>query len=161
MREITLWGVCIIALLALQSTVIPMLAVQGGKADLMLLVVVSAALIGGRNYGVAMGFSCGLLQDLAAGGFFGLHLLSKLTIGYALGMTEGKVYKDNRLLPILAAGATSIAAGVLILLLLAMLGQKISWLNSLSNVILPSAAYNMVLALLVHRFMQRIFKVIE
>lgn len=160
MREILVWGSCIFGLLALQSTVVPMLNILGGKADLMLLFVVSVALLGGRTYGVVMGFWCGLLQDLAAGGFFGLHLISKLIIGYGLGMTEGKVFKDNRLLPILAAGGASLVTGVLVLFLLMLLGQKIVWLDSLYRVILPSAVYNMVLALFIHRLAKRVFKLI-
>lgn len=158
MRELTLWGGTVLTLLALQATVVPMLNVYGAKADLLLLLVVSASLLGGRNYGVAMGFFCGLLQDLAAGGFFGLNLISKLVVGYGLGMTEGKVFKDNRLLPILAAGGSTVGAGFLSLVLLTVLGQKIIWTDSLYKLLLPNAAYNMVLALFVHRLAKRIFK---
>ena len=161
MREILVWGLCILILLALQSTVVPLVAVYGGKADLMLLLVVSAALVGGRKFGVAMGFACGLLQDLAAGGFFGLNLLSKLFIGYVLGMTEGKVFKDNRLLPILAAGGASVAAALLTFLLLTMLGQKVRWVDSFVNVVLPGSLYNMLLALFVHRLTRRVYKFLD
>ncbi len=158
MREIGVWSLFILSLLSLQSTLAPLLVIYGGKADLMLLFVVSAALIGGRKFGVGMGFCCGLLQDLAAGGFFGLNLLSKLFVGYGLGMTEGKVFKDNRLLPIIAAGGASLASAVLILLLLALLGQKVRWVDNLCNIALPSAVYNMLLALFIHRLTRRIHK---
>lgn len=158
MKAIGVWSVFILSLLALQSTLAPLFVIYGAKADLLLLFVVSAALIGGRNFGVGMGFCCGLLQDLAAGGFFGLNLLSKLLIGYGLGMTEGKVFKDNRLLPIIASGGASILSASIVLLLLLLLGQKVRWAENLCNIALPSAFYNMFLALFVHRLTRRIYK---
>jgi rod shape-determining protein MreD len=73
--------------LVLQTSVFSHLAVQGVVPDLVLLVVVAAALAYGSELGLVLGFGAGLLLDLAppADHYAGRWALALLVVGYVAG----------------------------------------------------------------------------
>jgi rod shape-determining protein MreD len=73
--------------LVLQSSVFSHFAVQGVVPDLVLLVVVAAALAYGSELGLVLGFGAGLLLDLAppADHYAGRWALALLVVGYVAG----------------------------------------------------------------------------
>jgi rod shape-determining protein MreD len=78
--------------LVLQVSVFSHLAVQGVVPDLVLLVVVGAALVHGSELGLVLGFGAGLLLDLAppADHVAGRWALALMVVGYVAGrLTTG------------------------------------------------------------------------
>jgi rod shape-determining protein MreD len=75
-----------VALVA-QASVFSHLTVQGVVPDLVLLVVVAAALAHGSELGLVLGFGAGLLLDLAppADHYAGRWALALLVVGYVAG----------------------------------------------------------------------------
>lgn len=73
--------------LVLQASLFSHLAVQGVVPDLVLLVVVAAALVHGSEFGLVLGFGAGLLLDLAppADHVAGRWALALLVVGYVAG----------------------------------------------------------------------------
>jgi rod shape-determining protein MreD len=73
--------------LVLQASVFSHLAVQGVVPDLVLLVVVAAALAHGSELGLVLGFAAGLLLDLAppADHVAGRWALALMVVGYVAG----------------------------------------------------------------------------
>jgi rod shape-determining protein MreD len=73
--------------LVLQASVFSHLAVQGVVPDLVLLVVVAAALAHGSELGLVLGFGAGLLLDLAppADHVAGRWALALMVVGYVAG----------------------------------------------------------------------------
>jgi rod shape-determining protein MreD len=73
--------------LVLQVSVFPHWAVQGVVPDLVLLVVVAAALTYGSELGLVLGFGSGLLLDLAppADHLAGRWALALMVVGYVAG----------------------------------------------------------------------------
>lgn len=63
-RNVTL-GLLVVVALVLQVSVFSHVSVGGVVPDLVLLVVVAAALVLGAQYGAVLGFAAGLLVDLA------------------------------------------------------------------------------------------------
>ena len=51
----------------------------------------------------------GLLQDLLTGGIFGFHILTRTAIGYYVGYTKEKVFKDSMFYNIVAIVTITIA----------------------------------------------------
>jgi len=86
--------------LILQSTLFARLTVAGMKPDLVLVFVIIFALLRGSGEGAAAGFIGGLLQDLMFGQNIGMNTLSKMVTGYAVGVLERKIYKENLLIPL-------------------------------------------------------------
>jgi rod shape-determining protein MreD len=73
--------------LVLQISVFPHVAWQGIVPDLVLLVVVGAALVHGAEFAIVLGFAAGLLLDLAppADHLAGRWALALLVVGYVAG----------------------------------------------------------------------------
>jgi rod shape-determining protein MreD len=150
-----IWGVFLLLTLILQATIAPLIAIRGIRPDLLLLVVVSSALLMGKEQGVGLGFFAGLVQDLASGNIFGLNVLSKMATGYLAGNMERKVFKENLLLPVMASILATAANSMFMLLLLIILGYYVDLVAALVNVFYL-VIYNAAVAIPVHQLVYRI-----
>ncbi|MDW7674104.1 MAG: rod shape-determining protein MreD [Bacillota bacterium] len=141
-------GLFLLALvsLVLQSTVFSYLAIAGVKPDLLLIAVVFFSFIRGHRHGAVLGFCYGLLEDLVVGRFIGLNALIKMTIGFLVGLTEGKIYKENLIAPGLLVLLASIISGYLNLILLGIAGIPLAFGENFWRTIFPIALYNIGLA---------------
>ncbi len=148
MKTLMLFIVMAVAV-SLQSTVIPVLSIGGVRPDLVLVVVVSAALTVGRETGLICGVFGGLLQDLLSVGPFGYNTLSKMLLGFLVGLYERKVNQGSLLLPLLAVAAATVGAAVLAVVFLLAYGQE-RLIASLLVQVLPATAYHILLAVPVH-----------
>lgn len=151
-----LWALLIMGMLVAQTTLLPLIAYNGIKPDLLLIITVSAGLLFGREHGVGIGFFAGLLQDLAAGGVFGLNTLSKLLLGFAAGSAERKVFKEHILLPLAAMMLATTLNYVLMLMLLFIFGHKVEFMNAIVHNLVPLIAYNMIFSVPVHWVVHRL-----
>ncbi len=79
------------------------------SCDLMLLALYAYATLRGEIFGAAAGLLTGFLQDAMTIGVFGFHMLSRACIGYFVGLTKGKVFKDNLAYNISAVAVCSLA----------------------------------------------------
>ncbi|MDF2635961.1 MAG: rod shape-determining protein MreD [Pelosinus sp.] len=156
--NILIWFGVLVVTLILQSTVVPLVSFKGIHPDLLLVIVVSYALLTGKENGVGVGFFAGLLQDLVSGSIFGINTLSKLATGYIFGMAERKVFKEHVLLPILATSVATILNGLIGMILLIIFGYKVDILSALMQNIVPLMVYNLIVAVPVHHVVYRLIK---
>ena len=70
------------AALAVQTTLLQMVARTGAPVDLVLMVVVVVAIVNGPRAGLWTGTVGGLLQDALSGGVIGMGGLAKTLVGY-------------------------------------------------------------------------------
>jgi len=151
MRALIWFGVMLLSV-SLQSTVIPVLSIGGIRPDFVLVVVVSAALTGGRETGVLCGTFGGLLQDLLSSGPFGINTLSKMLLGLAVGFYERKVNQGNLLLPMVAIVAGTVGSTVVSMVIMLAYGFA-DGIPALLMQMLPMTAYHILLAAPVHAAM--------
>jgi rod shape-determining protein MreD len=154
--KIILWIVVIALTYVVQCSLIPLATVNGIKPDLLLIVVLSTGLLTGKEKGVAVGFFAGMLADIASGGIFGCHTLSKMAIGYGAGMLERKVFKENILLPLLAVMVATVLHTILMTIILVVMGYKIEIIPLLSHNLLPLMAYNIIMAIPIHMLIYKL-----
>ena len=143
--KILMWLFGMLLSVSLQSTVIPALSAGGVQPDFVMVVVVLAALTGGRETGVLCGVFGGLLQDLLSVGPFGVHTLTKMTLGLLMGFYERKVNQGNLLLPMMAIVAGTVGSGVLSALFLLAYGLA-GAIPALFLRMVPVTAYHLLLA---------------
>lgn len=146
-----IWGTFIIVTLIVQAVIVPLLSIKGVRPDLLLIVVVSASLLYGKEAGVGAGFFAGLLQDLASGNVFGLNLLSKMAVGYIFGLAERKVFKENLLLPVLALLLASLLNSAIVMTFVTLSGYRIDVAVAVIHTVLPVTLYNMAMAIPIHQ----------
>ena len=144
------WGLFVVLLVAVQSTLVPLLAIGGIKPDVLLVITVSAGLLCGKETGVGIGFFGGLLQDLLSGNVFGLNTFTKMVIGYLAGMAERKVFKENIFLPVAAMMIASLLNGLMVHIFIYLRGYAVDWSGAFVHILLPAMAFNMVAAIPLH-----------
>jgi rod shape-determining protein MreD len=92
----------------LQVAGVSSLHIFGAHPDIIPLIVGAVGLLGGSLYAAAVGFSCGLLIDLALGQPLGASSLVLTAVGYAVGRYQEVRDPAHGLLPIpIGAAATA------------------------------------------------------
>lgn len=120
-----------------------------GRADMLLLVLVSIALLRGPIYGAACGFWAGLLVDVSTLGTLGLTSLLLTGAGYLAGRvgdaTSNHEHQKTRILitVVLVTVAVQLASAVVHLLL----GESVSVGTVLGRVLVPTLILNAALAI--------------
>jgi len=80
-------------LLIIQTTIVPLVAIDGAVPDLILIMLVFYTIRNGQFYGTVLGFIYGFIFDLITGSFLGSTMLSKTLAGFL----AGYFYNENRL----------------------------------------------------------------
>jgi len=149
MRYWILTGILLLAYL-IQSVVAIYLSIGNITPDIVLIVVLSYGLLFGWEVGLIAGVVGGLLVDLTFSRYIGLHILSLGLIGLVAGLVEEKVFKDNQLLAPIAGFVGSLASHIILMTALAFYGWRFDLLESMRTTIIPSALYDMVVAVIIY-----------
>ncbi len=81
-------------LLVIQTTIVPLIAINGIIPDLIIILLVFYTLKLGQLHGTILGFIYGLLFDLITGGLLGSSMLSKTITGFVTGYFYNENKKD-------------------------------------------------------------------
>jgi rod shape-determining protein MreD len=116
--------VVMIAAILLQTTVGPDLRIHGVAPDLMALLASCAGIAGGAEQGALVGFASGLLADLFLQDTpFGLSALAFCLVGFLVGWLRSNVLHQRWVLTPIIAGAGTVAAVLLFIVLGKLVGQ--------------------------------------
>jgi len=104
-------------LLIIQTTIVPLIAINGVVPDLIIILVVFYTLKMGQMHGTILGFVYGLLFDLITGGLLGSSMLSKTITGFITGYfyNENKkdIYLKSFIFPLIVLLASTIDSFIL------------------------------------------------
>lgn len=141
----------VVVALALQVSLFPHLAWHGVVPDLVLLVVVGAALVRGPAFGAGLGFLAGLALDLAppADHVAGRWALALVVVGYLAGRIRESAAPEQR--PglgalVLSAGFASFVGVSVYALSGLLLGEGAASITDTVVVILAAVVWDVVLA---------------
>ncbi len=87
-----------LAVVVFQWLVLGRLSIMGATPDAVLLFVAIIGLKYGRRYGALTGFAMGFLLD-AIYDTWGMHMMLKTVVGFALGLLPSDDYEDVVILP--------------------------------------------------------------
>ena len=147
-------GICLA--FALQTAVAPLFSPFGLTPDLMLLMVIAIGLLKGPVMGMGFGLVGGLLFDCQAGGIIGVHALADMLIGFACGLMEKTIFKDNLFIPLLAAWFSTLVQEILIGLILLAFRWRVLLLYTLWRYTIPLMFYHALLAPAVYYLIYRV-----
>ena len=144
--------IMLIAALLLQTTVLARMRVFDVMPDFMLLVAICGGITAGATRGATLGFASGMLIDLFLSTPLGLSALVFTLVGYGVGVANTGVLRAAWYIPVLTAGAASVAGVVLYALVGSMLGEPmidghlvtIAAVVGLSNAVLAPVAVKFV-----------------
>ena len=145
------WGILLITLLTLQTSLFPIFAWQGIAPNFVLLFTVSIGYVCGAWPGAMAGAITGLLQGLATGDFLGVAMFCQAAIGYGVGTFSRTLLKDSLILPAVAVLGATAADYVLTFFFLLLVGYRYPLMYDLVHVLLPMLVWNFALGYPVHR----------
>jgi len=161
LKKIGKWAAFAAALFVLQTSILPLMAYHGITADLMLLLTVSFAFLRGAKQGAFMGFSVGLMQDLATGTYFGVNTLARTLMGLLFGQFSDRVFKEQFFLPVLASMAVTILNYFILALLMVLLGYRFNLESHMQQILVPMLLYQLAFSYPVHYLAYRLDKRLE
>ena len=106
-RNIILFFVIIIGFV-LQTTLFQTLSFSGIAPNILIIITASYGFMFGRKRGIAVGFICGLLNDIFYGDVLGFYALIYLYIGAANGIFHSLFYHEDIKLPLLLIAASDL-----------------------------------------------------
>ncbi len=145
------WAILTSILYVLQTSLFSMFAYNGISANLMLLLTLSVAFLLGHRYGVFMGFSAGLLQDLTSGSFFGCDIFSYMLIGLLCGKFSDHIFKEQFILPVLTSTVVTAMHYFIMVIFIYLLGYHLDLQRNLYLVLIPMLCYQLAFAYPVHK----------
>jgi rod shape-determining protein MreD len=144
--------IMLIFALLVQTTVLSRMRVFDVMPDFMLLIAVAGGITAGPTRGAALGFASGMLIDVFLPTPMGLSALVFTLVGYGVGVANTGVLRSAWYIPVLTAGAASVAGVVLYAVVGWVLGEgtltghlaTIAAVVGLSNAVLAPVAVKLV-----------------
>ena len=140
----------------LQCTLFQSIAFAGIVPNLMVIVTSIYGFVEGRSDGMIAGFISGLLMDIFYSDLLGINMLIFLYIGYVNGVANRVFYPDDIKFPILFISLSDLAYLFLTYFFGFLLRARFDIGYYFLHVILPEAAYTIVVATIVYIPLQRI-----
>lgn len=143
----------VITATAVQTSVLPLIAVAGFRPDLLLLLTVSFAFHDGPEAGVRIGFASGLVTDLLLQtSALGVAALTYSLVGYLVGIARPYLATNSLTAPLLLAFAGSTVGSLVLGLLSGFLGDAAADLPLIMTVALFVGVVHTLLIPVVLRF---------
>ncbi len=151
MKHGIFYGILIIICYVLQTTLFIRGGIVSAVPNLLLIVTVSAGLLHGNRFGMAVGAVSGLALDLFQGRMFGFYALLLLLAGYAAGFFWKVYFEKAARVPALIVLGADLACGFIIYVVKFFLRGRIRFAGYLTRVMIPEAVCTAVFALLLYR----------
>lgn len=131
-----------------QSVVGPRLTFLQVRPDLVLLAVMAWTLFNGIRSGIVWAFVGGLWMDLLSGGPMGGSSLALMGAALITGIGHNRFFHNNPIVPVSAAVLGTLVYSFLYLSILTLVNHRLSFWETLFQIVLPSTLYNSVLMFL-------------
>lgn len=151
----------IIACFLLQSTLFQSLSLASISPNLLIILTSAYGFMKGKKEGMAVGFFCGLLEDIFFGRLLGMHALIYMYIGYANGYFNQIFYGEDIKLPMALISASELAYGLGTYLIMFLMRSRFDFFYYLKRIILPELLYTIIVTLFVYRIIYMIDQKLE
>lgn len=151
----------IIVCFLLQSTLFQSLSLASISPNLLIILTSAYGFMKGKKEGMAVGFFCGLLEDIFFGRLLGMHALIYMYIGYANGYFNQIFYGEDIKLPMALISANELAYGLGTYLIMFLMRSRFDFFYYLRRIILPELLYTIIVTLFVYRIIYMIDQKLE
>jgi rod shape-determining protein MreD len=149
MKKLAVFAILTIIVFVLQVAVVGGRGIGWGRPDFLLILVVLWGWERGWKEGLPVGFTVGLINDIFFSPLLGLNAFSLSLVGYLSGEIRERVYEENVVLLLMAAGACSFLDGFTLSLLSFLFHFSSPVFGKLTYLTLVSALYNCGLVFLI------------
>ena len=151
----------IIVCFLLQSTLFQSLSLASISPNLLIILTSAYGFMKGKKEGMAVGFFCGLLEDIFFGRLLGMHALIYMYIGYANGYFNQIFYGEDIKLPMALISASELAYGLGTYLIMFLMRSRFDFFYYLKRIILPELLSTIIVTLFVYRIIYMIDQKLE
>ena len=151
----------IIVCFLLQSTLFQSLSLASISPNLLIILTSAYGFMKGKKEGMAVGFFCGLLEDIFFGRLLGMHALIYMYIGYANGYFNQIFYGEDIKLPMALISVSELAYGLGTYLIMFLMRSRFDFFYYLKRIILPELLYTIIVTLFVYRIIYMIDQKLE
>ena len=151
----------IIVCFLLQSTLFQSLSLASISPNLLIILTSAYGFMKGKKEGMAVGFFCGLLEDIFFGRLLGMHALIYMYIGYANGYFNQIFYGEDIKLPMALISASELAYGLGTYLIMFLMRSRFDFFYYLKIIILQELLYTIIVTLFVYRIIYMIDQKLE
>ncbi len=130
----------------LQSTLLHWIAVRGVIPDLGLIVLVFVAIRRGSMTAQLSGFVSGVVEDVLSLSPLGFHAFIRTVVGFLYGLTEGGIFVDPILMPVILIIIATIFKALISSLLVVFLSIPAAGFGLFTGPLWIELGYNAVLA---------------
>ncbi|MCU0498437.1 MAG: rod shape-determining protein MreD [Anaerolineae bacterium] len=140
----------------LQGTLIPVLVGSNGNPNLVFLMVISWAVHGTLRQNVIWAFVGGITLDLLSILPIGTTVIPLMILAIFLYEVGDRFAGFGLLVMIGIALFGTIFYQITLLLLITLLGYRVSWLPELTSILIPTVFYNVILIVPIYGFVRRL-----
>ena len=151
--RILITGLIIFVNFILQTTLFPLLAIQGIFPNTALIIVTSYALLRGSKEGAIIGGCCGLLMDIFFSKMIGFYTLLYLAIGLLFGRSQKTFYRENYILPVIFCTISTVLYQAVLYITGFVFRGEGNLLFFLFSVLVPELVYTAVVTILIYRIL--------
>ncbi len=156
-RVLTAAGALLVALL-LHAGLAPYIQIAGVTPDFLFIVVVTLGLVQGPRVGMGAGFAGGFLFDLVGTAPIGPGALVFCLAAYLAGSLKENTFAEGWSVPLVVLFLAGLAAGTAYSSALAFLGEASMSLRAFFTVVVPSALYNVGVAVFIYPWLARFLR---
>ena len=146
MKRVKLILIAII-LLIVDNSIAPFISIFDVAPSFLFIFAVGYSFIYGKSEAVFMGVLTGLLQDIYFFNGFGVNLLINMLCCYVVALIGEGIWKERKIIPVVAVFVASVAKYLLVFIILYILGIKIGFTRGIFI-----AIYNSIVMFLTYKF---------
>ena len=152
LRRFTITFIFLLFCVALQTTVLPVIAIANIRPNLLLILTASFGFMRGSREGMFVGFFTGLMLDVLYGNIIGFHALLFLLIGFLNGLFQQIYLDEDYKLPVLLISVSSFVYGFGIYFFHFVFRGEFAFFAYLNQIIMPELIYTLIIAVVVYPF---------
>lgn len=137
----------------LQTTLFPLLAIQGIFPNTALIIVTSYALLRGSKEGAIIGGGCGLLMDIFFSKMIGFYTLLYLAMGLLFGRSQKTFYRENYILPVIFCIISTVLYQAVLYITGFVFRGEGNILYFLFSVLVPELVYTAIVTIILYRIL--------
>lgn len=145
----------------LQSTIFGQAQIFGVLPNTALIIVVLYAMLRDDVEGAIAGFGAGFLYDVFFGQILGVSALLMMLTGFLCGKPFRDFFKENYIAPVILVGVASVAYETMFYVFNFLLMGRTNFLRYFGQIVLPTAAYNLILCVFIYRMLYGINRRLE
>jgi len=140
-----------------QSTLFQYFSILGVVPNTSLILIVSFALISGKRTGAIIGICIGLLQDIFFCDVIGVNTLIYFIIGYLVGLTDQKVFKENMFLPFAFTGLSTLFYHIAYFFFMYFLSVSVQFMKLINDVVFIEMIYNSIISIFIYKKILQVY----